>query len=101
MKLFCVLLAALVLSGCCADLNKDKIKNELAKNLQVGDSREKAERVLKSHGIYFSYDEYSQRYQSNITGKNCAFDKSVIVYIYIGESGGVSRIETSYAYTFL
>ena len=96
-----MLLAIFSLSGCCAGLDKDKIKSELSKDLQVGDSREKVERVLKNQGLVFSYDEYSQRYQSGIRGENCAFDKSVILYIYIDKSGGVSRIDASDSYTFL
>jgi len=92
----------LLLSSCCADLDKEKIRNELSKSLKIGDTREKVEFVLRSHGIDFSYDaEFEQRYSSNIRGKNCAFDKSVIIYIYINKSGLVSKIEVLNSYTFL
>ncbi len=101
MKLLWVVLAVVSLSSCCADLDKEKISAELHKDLHVGDSREKAELVLKSRGIEFSYDEYQQRYQSNIRGENCAFDKSVLVFIYLNKSGLVSKIEVSNSYTFL
>ncbi len=101
MKLLCALLAVLFLSGCCAGLDKETIENELAKDLKIGDSREKAELALKSHGMDFSYDEYQDLYSSNIRGKNCAFDKSVMVTIYINKSGLVSKIEVSNSYTFL
>lgn len=101
MKLLWVLLAVMSLSSCCADLDKEKVRAELSKELHVGDSREKAELVLKSHGMDFSYDKFEQRYQSGIRGENCAFDKSVIVYIYINKSGLVSKIEVSNSYTFL
>jgi hypothetical protein len=84
------------------DLTKDKVRSEINKDLQIGDPREKVERVLKSRGIDFSYDgQFEQRYSSNIKGKNCAFDKSVILYIYLDKSGNVSRIETLDSYTFL
>jgi hypothetical protein len=102
LKLLVALIVSLCLSGCCPDLDKDKIKNELDASLQVGDSREKVEKVLKAHGIEFGYDgEFEQRYSANIVGKGCAFDKSVIVYIYMDKLGGMSRIETSDSYTFL
>ena len=104
LKLFLALLAAISLSACCADLDEKKVRAELNKYLHVGDSREKAELVMKSHGISLSYDQYQQRYQSNITDKNSTFnpfDKSVIVYIYIDQSGLVSKIEVSNSYTFL
>lgn len=101
LKLLWVLLAVMSLSSCCADLDKEKISAELNKELHVGDSRGKVESILKIHGIDFSYDEYQQRYQSGIRGENCAFDKSVIVLIYINESGLVSKIEVSNSYTFL
>lgn len=94
-------LAVLLLAGCCPNLNKDKIKSDLYKEMQVGDSREKIERVLKSHRIDFSYDEYQHRYQSNIRGENCAFDKSIILYVYVDTSMRMLKIETSDSYTFL
>lgn len=101
MKFFWMLLSMLLLSSCCADLDKEKIRNELSKSLKIGDTHEKAELVLKNLVISSSYDEYQQRYQSNFTGKNCAFDKSVIIYIYINKSGLVSKIEVLNSYTFL
>lgn len=101
MKLLCALLTVLSLSGCCAGLDEEIIREKLSKELHVGDSREKVELVLKSHGMDFSYDEYQDLYSSNIRGKNCAFDKSVMVTIYINKSGRVSKIEVSNSYTFL
>lgn len=91
----------LLLSGCCAGLDEEIIRDKLTKELHVGDSREKVALVLKSHGMDFSYDEYQQRYQSGIRGENCAFDKSVIVLIYMDKSERVSKIEVSNSYTFL
>ncbi len=101
MKLFWIILVTLLLSSCCTDLDKEKIKGELSKELQIGDTREKVELVLKRHGMDFSYDEYQQRYQSGIRGENCAFDKSVIVLVYINKLGRVSKIEVTNSYTFL
>ena len=101
MKLLWGLLAVMSLSSCCADLDKEKISAELNKDLHVGDSREKAESVLRNHQIGFSYDEYQNLYSSNIRGKDCAFDKSILVTIYLNKSGVVSKIEVSNSYTFL
>ena len=98
MKLLWILLAVMSLSSCCADLDKDKIRDELSKYLAIGDTREKVELVLKNHGIIFGYDEYENLYYSNIRGKNCSFDKAVVVDIYIDKLGRVSKIKTSYAY---
>jgi len=72
---------------------------EINKLIHVGDSRETIERVLKSKGIRFSYDEFQQRYQSNIKGNNCLFDKSILLFVYLDKSGRMSRIETQEAYT--
>lgn len=99
MRQLLILIAILFLSACCSDLNKDRIKSEISKILQIGDSREKVELVLKNHGIIFGYDEYENLYYSNIRGENCAFDKVVVVDVYMDKSGRVSKIETSYAYT--
>lgn len=102
MRLFWIILVALSLSSCCTDLDKDKIRAELSKELQIGDTREKVELVLKRHRIDFSYyEEPERKYYANITGKNCAFDKSVIVDIYMDKSGRVSKIEVTNSYTFL
>lgn len=103
-KTFFTIFLISVLCGCCPNLDKDKIKNEISKDLKIGDSREKVESVLKSHGIAVRYDEYQQRYYSGIGGEDCAFNpfnKVVDVGVYIDNSGLVSKIETSYSYTFL
>lgn len=104
MKLLCALLTVVSLSGCCAGLDEEIIREKLSKELHVGDSREKVELVLKSHGMDFSYDEHQQRYQSGIGGEDCnfnPFNKVVAVLIYINKSGRVSKIEVSNSYTFL
>lgn len=103
MKLLWTLVFALFVSGCnkCADLDKEKIKEEFSKELHVGDSRKKVVHVLIKSGMNFIYDEYSDAYSLTIRGKDCAFDKSVLVDIYLDKSGSMSKIETSYAYTFL
>ena len=105
MKLLCALLTVLFLSGCCAGLDEEIIRDKLTKELHIGDSREKVERVLKSHGMDFSYDaEFEQRYQAGIGGEDCAFNplnKVVTVSIYMDKSGRVSKIEVSDSVTFL
>lgn len=100
-KILGAVLAVSLLTGCCPGLDKDKIKSDLSKDLQVGDSREKIERVLSSHGFSFSYSEYQNLYNTTVRGKNCAFDKAVILTVYLDESGRMLRIETSDSYTFL
>lgn len=103
MKSLFVLLTVLSLGGCCAGLDAEMVRGKLSKELHVGDSREKVELVLKRHGIDFDYeDEPEQRYHAIIRGKNCAFDKSVTVNVYIiNKSGLVSKIEVFNSYTFL
>lgn len=104
-KIIGVVVAVSLLTGCCSGLDAEIIRDKLTKELHVGDSREKVERVLKSHGMDFSYDaEFEQRYQSLIGGEDCAFNplnKVVAVYIYMNKSGRVSKIEVSNSYTFL
>lgn len=97
-----ILLAPILLTSCCSDLNKEEISSVLSNALHVGDSREKIESVLKGSGIDFSFDEkFEHRYSSTIRGKNCfnPFDKSVGVYIYLDKSERMSKIETFYSYT--
>lgn len=100
-KALLTILAISVLCGCCPNLDKDKIKSELSSNIKIGDPREMVEQVLKANQLEFSYDEFQQRYPSGIEGGGCEFNKSVIIYIYIDQSGQVSKIETSDSYTFL
>ena len=103
MKLLWALVFVLFVSGCdnCPDLDKDKIKEELSKELHVGDSRKQVEHVLIKSGMDVRYDEYQHRYATNISGNNCAFDKSVFVTIDIDKYGSVSKIDAIYLYTFL
>lgn len=100
-RLFAALFLMWSLSGCCAGLDEGKIRSDFSAELQVGDSREKIERVLERHRIDFSFDEHQHRYQSNIRGENCTFDKSIILYVYVDPSMRMLRIETSDSYTFL
>lgn len=100
-KAFLTIFVISVLCGCCPNLDKDKIKSEISKDLKIGDSREKVEDVLKNNRIEFTYDEYENLYSSNIRGGNCEFDRTVLVTIYLDSSGRVSKIETSDSYTFL
>lgn len=90
------------LAACCPDLDKEKIKAMLNKELHVGDSREKIETVLKNNNIKFGYDGvYEHKYYSSIRSKNCfnPFDKSVDVEVYLDKSDLLSKININYSYT--
>ena len=87
------------LGGCCKELTALDIKKELDNSLHIGDSNEKIKQVLTKKGIAFSYDEFDKRYQSNIQGNGCTLGKSVIVYIYLDQSGLIKKIETLDAYS--
>ena len=101
MKLLWMFVLALLVSGCndCPDLDKDKIKEYLSKELHVGDSRKKVVQVLIKSGIDFSSDKYSNAYHGIIRGgKSCPLD-AILVDIYMDKSDAVLKIETSYSTT--
>ena len=101
MKLLWMFVLALLVSGCndCPDLDKDKIKEYLSKELHVGDSRKKVVQVLIKSGMDFSNDEYANAYHGIIWGgKSCPLD-AILVDIYMDKSDAVLKIETSYSTT--
>ena len=93
----CMGLSLSACEGSCLKKSKE-VQALLWSQLKVGDARTKIESVLNSAGIQYSYDEYSNRYQSNITDQ-CGSFESVIAYVYLDSASRMSRIEVFVSYT--
>ena len=96
LTVLCILSIPACEGGCLK--KSSEVKALLSAKLKSGDSRTKIESVLKGAGIQFSYDKYSNRYQSNITDQ-CGKFESVIVYVYLDNSSKMAKIETLVSYT--
>ncbi len=77
-----------------------QVRANLEEQLHVGDSREKIEAVLQSIGIRYSYDEFSNRYQSTVR-EECGKFEAVSVYVNLDDQGRLSAIEVFNSYTWL
>ena len=90
-------------SGC--PLNASEVRNRLSEKLAVGDEREKIEAVLKKEGIGFSYNEYSNRYNSTIRDEeHCgrlSLYKALSLRIYLDDNNRLLRLTVKDSFTFL
>lgn len=74
-----VLLGFLPSSGSCCKaaetMTRDEVRTLIAKEISVGASSDQVEKFFKRHKISYSYDEFSNRYQSRIdvTKYHCIF----------------------------
>jgi len=94
---------AVIVSGCrdCIEPKFQEVKGLLDGKLKVGDTRERVEEVLKSAEIGYTYDRFSNRYQSTVRDARCEPYAAVSVYVNLDTSGKVSKVEVSKTYTSL
>lgn len=100
---FIALLAIIFnLSACGGDCRKfDEIKYFIEREIKVGDSRERADSLLKIAGVDYGYDEYQNRYQSTIHDSACGKWVDLSIYVSFDKFGNVSKAEAFRSYTGL
>ncbi|MDB5823134.1 MAG: hypothetical protein JWR21_1838 [Herminiimonas sp.] len=96
-------MVALTLSGCdaCMKPKTEEVRHLLEKELKVGATRERVDKVMKNAGIPYSYDQFQNRYQSTIFESRCGPYQAVSIYVYFDSSMKMSKVEVFDSYTFL
>lgn len=83
----------------CISSKARAMKSALARELKVGDTRARAEEVLRAEGLVFAYDQYQKRYQSTVTSADCGPYQAVSVYVNLDSEEKVSKIEVLETFT--
>ena len=99
-----LLLLHLLAGASCMSQKQDKmvaaIENEIAQELQVGDSFEEIESFLKDHGMVYDFDYDSGRFQARLPEDERKAD-NIAIYLYVDIDGRFLRAEVERVYTYL
>lgn len=102
---FLLSLTALAISaGACSEGARTSVKVVEAminSELPVGSSSQQIEQFFQKHGLPFSYDRFSKRYNSIIRNVSPQpnTDHAIVIYLYVDDEGKFTRAEIRDSFT--
>jgi hypothetical protein len=90
------------IAGCGRDCRQlDEVKTLIEARINIGDSPDKVESVLKDLGTTYAYDDFQNRYQADFSNEACGRLVALSIYVSFDEKGRVSGVEAFKSYTAL
>ena len=100
MRKILILLFAVIIFGCepTLDITPKQVESDFNLVLKVGDSSEKIESYFKSENIDYSFDDFSNRYQSIIRHPDSNYH-AIVIHVYVDSNKNYLKVEARDSYT--